>query len=334
MCRCDGIVIAGTTEGRQVIEALNRKGLKLAVTVATTLGRQVLDGVEGMEATEVFVGRRDEQGFCQLFERLAPVFVVDASHPFAVEVSRTVRAACAAKNVRYIRYVRPEGQGQRQEQGAASAAEGAPELRTGEPRIGEPRTDEPRTGGFPPVYGAADAHEAAALIREIPGNILLTTGANTVRTYAQEIPDFNERCYIRVLDTELSRKGCRDAGVPESHVIAVNPPFSCEDNVKLIGRYSIKALVSKDSGAAGGLPEKLAAARQTGIPVILIRRPVAEDVAAGGMYFGECACVESIEELLALVERVITDQESKKRLPLSDDVCGADDARRVSEVYR
>lgn len=318
MCRCDGIVIAGTTEGRQVIEALNRKGLKLAVTVATALGRQVLDGVDGIEATEVFEGRRDEQGFCQLFERLSPVFVVDASHPFAVEVSRTARAACAAKNVRYIRYVRPEGRGQRQEQGAASAAEGAPELRageprtdepqTGEPRIGEPRTDEPRTGGFPPVYGAADAHEAAALIREIPGNILLTTGANTVRIYAQEIPDFNERCYIRVLDTELSRAGCRDAGVPKAHVIAANPPFSCDDNVKLIEHYSIKALVSKDSGAAGGLPEKLAAAGQTGIPVILIRRPAAEDVAACGADSGERVCVSSVEALLTLVEQVMTDR--------------------------
>lgn len=317
---CDGIVIAGTTEGRQVIEALNRKRLKLAVTVATALGRQVLDGVEGIEATEVFVGRRDEQGFCQLFERLAPVFVVDASHPFAVEVSRTVRAACAAKNVRYIRYVRP----------------------------GEPRTDEPRTGGFPPVYGAADAYEAAALIREIPGNILLTTGANTVQVYAQEIPDFNERCYIRVLDTELSRKGCQDAGVPEAHVIAVNPPFSCEDNVKLIERYSIKALVSKDSGAAGGLPEKLAAAGRAGILVILIRRPAAEDVAARGADSGERMCVDSVEALLVLVEQVMTDQESKKqlekvddvsaengkRLPLLDDICGADDARQDSEVCR
>lgn len=299
MRRCDGIIIAGTTEGRQIIGALNRRGLKLAVTVATALGRQVLDGVDGIEDTEVFEGRRDEQGFCELFDRLAPVLVVDASHPFAVEVSRTVRAACAAKNVRYIRYVRPEGQGTALEKQSSEV--------------------------LLPVHEAADAHEAAAFIRRIPGNILLTTGANTVRIYADEIPDFYERCYIRVLDTELSRKGCRAAGVPEAHVIAADPPFSCDDNVKLIERFSIKALVSKDSGTAGGLPEKLAAARQTGIPVILIRRPEAESGADSGDY----VCVGSVEALVALVEPMMVDLNTAET---DNQPAKADDALAETEV--
>ena len=39
-----------------------------------------------------------------------------------------------------------------------------------------------------------------------------------------------------------------------------------------------KALVTKDSGAAGGLPEKLEAARLEGVSVILIRRPEEKDI--------------------------------------------------------
>ena len=39
-----------------------------------------------------------------------------------------------------------------------------------------------------------------------------------------------------------------------------------------------KTLVTKDSGAAGGLPEKLEAARLEGVSVILIRRPEEKDI--------------------------------------------------------
>ncbi len=256
----DGIVIAGTTEGREVVEALNRQGLKLAVTVATSLGRQVLDHVTGMEHTAVFEGRRDVDGFRALFERLLPRFVVDASHPFAVEVSRTVKDVCQSMDIGYVRYLRTDGDA----------------------------SGDAFTAGFRRIY-AEDAVQAAGILREFPGNILLTTGANTAGIYLSEIPDFNDRCYIRVLDTEPSVGACLTAGVVKSHIIAAYPPFSCADNLALLKRYDIQALVTKDSGEAGGLPEKLESARLMGIPVILIRRPVQGDG------------VGSIEELKALM---------------------------------
>lgn len=269
----DGIVIAGTTEGREVVEALNRQGLKLAVTVATSLGRQVLDHVTGMEHTAVFEGRRDAEGFRALFERLLPRFVVDASHPFAVEVSRTVKDVCQSMDIGYVRYLRTDG-----DASGDVAAEG----------FSPGNAKDTSAAGFRRIY-AEDAVQAAGILRELPGNILLTTGANTVGVYLSEIPDFNDRCYIRVLDTEPSVGACLTAGVVKSHIIAAYPPFSCADNLALLKRYDIQALVTKDSGEAGGLPEKLESARLMGIPVILIRRPVQGDG------------VGSIEELKALM---------------------------------
>ncbi len=46
-----------------------------------------------------------------------------------------------------------------------------------------------------------------------------------------------------------------------------------EDNLKTIEKYGIGVLVSKDSGEAGGLYEKIESARRMNIPVILVRRP-------------------------------------------------------------
>ena len=77
----DGVVIAGTTEGRQVLELLNRKSLSMAATVATETGAQALSGAFAIEKTKIYTGRRDEEGFAMLFRKLRPRFVVDASHP-------------------------------------------------------------------------------------------------------------------------------------------------------------------------------------------------------------------------------------------------------------
>lgn len=85
--------------------------------------------------------------------------------------------------------------------------------------------------------------------------------------------DFNRRCYVRVLQTPESVQACQKAGVDAAHVISMNPPFSVADNVKLLKEKNIDFLVTKDSGQAGGFPEKLMAAKAVGAVVIIIRRP-------------------------------------------------------------
>lgn len=84
----DGIVIAGTTEGRMAIETLHQAGYSLAVTVATDLGKEVLGDIIHYENIAVYIGRKDQSGFERLIAEIHPRFVVDASHPFAVEVSK------------------------------------------------------------------------------------------------------------------------------------------------------------------------------------------------------------------------------------------------------
>ena len=115
--------------------------------------------------------------------------------------------------------------------------------------------------------------EAISLLNELEGNIFLTTGVNTAAAYMAGVKDGANRLFIRVLDNISSLEGCAEAGYQKDHVFGKMPPFTVEDNVKLIKETKAEVLVSKDSGKTGGVDIKVEACRQTGIKMILIDRP-------------------------------------------------------------
>jgi cobyrinic acid a,c-diamide synthase len=233
-CGYDVLVIAGTTESRKVIEQLIKEGKTVLASVATELGKEMLLPYP----IEICEGRRDVSGFIALIEETHPARVIDASHPFAKIVTETVKEACQKTKTPYERYEREE-----------------------------PDYD------YDGIYRVSDAKEAAALLSQMEGNVLLTTGANTAGIYAEQVKDAKTRLYVRVLDTEKSYEACEKAGYPREHVIGTMPPYTVEDNLHLIDEYKIQIMVSKDSGTTGGVPEKVETCRQRNIPMILIDRP-------------------------------------------------------------
>jgi precorrin-6A/cobalt-precorrin-6A reductase len=60
-----------------------------------------------------------------------------------------------------------------------------------------------------------------------------------------------------------------------SEIIAMQGPFSYELNKALLIDYRASVLVTKESGPVGGTDNKIKAALDLGIPVILMERPVA-----------------------------------------------------------
>lgn len=189
------------------------------------------------ERCTVHVGRLDKDGFAVELARMDAV--VDASHPFALAVTETVQQVCAQQNIPYFRL-------------------GRPQLHYDYDRI----------------IRVPSKEEAAEQLSKMPGNILLTTGVNTLAFYEANVTDFVARGWARILDTADSR---RTAAASRAHLVYAMPPFSQKDTVALIEAHQIAVLVSKDSGARGGVAEKVGAAKACGIPVVLIGAPK-EDV--------------------------------------------------------
>jgi precorrin-6x reductase len=70
-------------------------------------------------------------------------------------------------------------------------------------------------------------------------------------------------------------------------------PFSTALNVALLQDWKITGIITKESGAEGGLNEKLQAAKTLNLPILVIRRP-------------ERRLLHAISDLDTLIEAVKT----------------------------
>jgi precorrin-6x reductase len=77
----------------------------------------------------------------------------------------------------------------------------------------------------------------------------------------------------RVLPLPESLAACAAVGLGSADIIQARGPFSVEDTQHAIRAHEARVLVTKESGEAGGLTEKLEAARREGCRVVLVNRP-------------------------------------------------------------
>ena len=237
------LLFGGTTEGRELCERwAAMPGLRVTVCVATAYGRELLQGLP--DAAAVLEGRKDREAIAALLAPGCYDLVVDATHPFALEVSRTLRAVCGEKGLPYLRLVRPRD-------------------------------------AFPGAERCIlvdSAAQACAALAQTQGNVLLTTGAKELGAFAS-LPGFAERVYARVLPSAESVEKCAALGLPRPHILALQGPFSRRLNRALLEEYAIRWLVTKETGEAGGFPEKLLAAADCGATPVVLRRPPEEGLA-------------------------------------------------------
>lgn len=231
------LLFAGTTEGRELADILAGAGVRCTVSVATEYGAQILG--PGDERT-VLKGRLTEEQMEFLIREEAFTCVVDATHPFATQVSRQIKEACTATGTAYLRLAR-------------ETADTLP------------------VSGFG-IYEAATIQEAAQILRGISGNLFLTTGSKDLPALTEGIGD-PERIYVRVLPSVESLKTCMECGIPVNHLVAMQGPFTQEMNVATLRQIDAGAIVTKESGKVGGFDDKIAAAKEVGIPAVVIKNP-------------------------------------------------------------
>lgn len=109
-------------------------------------------------------------------------------------------------------------------------------------------------------------------LEETTGNILLTTGSKELQKYTR-LKEFRSRCYARVLSTKEAVEKSIGLGFEGKHLLAMQGPFSKEMNKAMIAHVDAKYVVTKETGKAGGFPEKLEAAKENGACLVVIRRP-------------------------------------------------------------
>ena len=100
-------------------------------------------------------------------------------------------------------------------------------------------------------------------------------GRHVLRNTEREEPvrPRKKRIWLRILPTEQSLKDCLAAGFPPAHIICMQGPFTQELNAAMFRATKADILLTKESGAAGGFPEKLAAARACGMTAAVLARP-------------------------------------------------------------
>ena len=232
------LVFGGTTEGREIAEWLSaRGGCEVFISSLTEFGSSLVQGLENVTS---LTGRLLPDDIEDLLRDQSFGCVVDATHPYAAGVSASIAGAAEACGVKLYRVL---------------------------------REDEP----VGPWNSVDSPQEAARFVADRPGNVLLTTGSKDLPLYAEAIPDFTERVYVRILPVASSLEAASGLGLAVDHIIAMKGPFSKELNCALIRDLDIDILVTKASGAAGGFWEKVEAARECGIELVVIHRPVKED---------------------------------------------------------
>ena len=233
------LIFAGTTEGRTLAEYASAHSISCFVSVATDYGKNL---IKHLEDITILTGRMDEKEMEHFIEENDIRLVIDATHPFAREVTENIRSACekvrTRSEVRYVRCIRPF------------------ENRSSDEQI---------------IY-TESVQEAVEYLKKTTGNILIATGSKELHLYT-EIENYRERCFARVLSTEPAVRESVRLGFEGKHLFAMQGPFAPDLNLALLRQTKASYFVTKETGKAGGFEEKAEAAEMTGAVLVVIGRP-------------------------------------------------------------
>lgn len=229
------LVLAGTQDGRELAEILTQSGFQVMASVISSYGRDLIKN------SQIIVNARplDMNQLIDLIRSYQITAIIDASHPYAINVSRNAMEACQLVGIRYIRYERPA--------------------------VPLPSYDKLHV-----VENYTMAAETAAAIGKI---VFLTTGSRNLKAFKSAPQLAHHRLIARVLPEPTVLQECIHLGFKPCDIIAMQGPFSHELNVLLFKEYKAEVIITKNSGNLGGSDTKITAAIELDLPIIVIDRP-------------------------------------------------------------
>ena len=226
-------LIGGTTESIAITNHLKAYESCTIITVATATARSLYP-----DHFQVKVGCLNTwqmEVFCQQNKIGA---IIDASHPYAVEVSQNAIATAQSLNLPYLRY----------------------ERMSVESSVKSDRIT------------VLDSFETL-----LKGNylnnqrVLLTIGCKVLPLFKS----WHQRAQLwaRILPKPESLQIALASGFTSERLICLRPPINLELETALWRQWQISLVVTKASGKAGGEEIKIQVAEKLDIPLIIISRP-------------------------------------------------------------
>lgn len=229
-------LILGTSEGKTILELLNKYTDDIFISTATEYGGELLKdyrykvmNTKPLDLDELIVA----------INKNGINIILDASHPYAEIITKNALEACNRLDITYVRYERPKVK----------------------------KYDDDH------VVFVKDYEELYLKIKDIKATILNTTGSTNLDKFMDM--HLTERVIHRVLPSIKVMERCFTLGVDTGDIIAIKGPVSEELNCSFIKEYNAGAIILKDSGTQGGTDEKIKAAIFMGITAFVIaRKPI------------------------------------------------------------
>lgn len=221
------LILGGTTEGRTAVKVADEAGKPYFYS---TKGEwQEIQCKHGIRIT----GGMDTEKMESFCRQNNIRLLVDAAHPFASQLHRTVDETSRTLHLPVIRFERKY----------------------------PPRTEN--------IIWCEDYADAIYRLEKAGTDRLLAlTGVQTIgklRPYWEK-----HTCWFRVLERETSITLAQEQGFPKGNLVFYH---AGESEALLLETLHPQAILTKESGESGGFSEKVKAAQAAKIPVFAIKRP-------------------------------------------------------------
>lgn len=225
------LLFGGTTEGKICAELLDMIDQPYIYSTKTkvkhTKSKATIYGALDFDAMQSFCINNNVK------------LVIDAAHPFAAILHKTINDVTNKLKIKTIRFERD-----------------FPDLNK--------------------LKGIRCFSSFEKLIEEleynnIRKNILALTGVQTINKFenARSI----HTCYFRILNTDLSLQKGLSTGINPKYLIQAKAQINKDDLLKMINRTNANLLITKESGTSGFFNQKYELSQELNIPLWIILRP-------------------------------------------------------------
>ncbi|MBA1393173.1 precorrin-6A reductase [Lactobacillus sp. XV13L] len=226
------LLLGGTSESLEIADILNRKKLNFVLSVVSEYGNEL----SHQHAKYVVQQILTADNFKEFCKKQSITYIIDATHPFAREISQLAIDQSVELRIPYLRFERESVYSQKDN-----------------------------------VRLFNSTIEVYSYLKKQLGTIYLSTGSKTANEYAENLGV--ERLHIRALPTIKVLEKLTRIGFSANQIDAIQGPFSQKLNEELFIKANASWVITKESGSQGGLMEKLTACQHLNIPCIIIRRP-------------------------------------------------------------